>query len=131
MFLYKNLFFFNIYSFNPNHAYWNQRRLFSGNLPGMFIFFVHDISSFCETPLSFLKIHFARFFCAEANLCMNYTLTHNANFYSPIYSSVESSYPVFWLSRKNKPIICETGPEISIPLLVYRGFEFFIWLREC
>ena len=30
-------FFFNIfYSFNPNHAYWNQRRLFSGNLPGMF-----------------------------------------------------------------------------------------------
>ena len=32
-------FFFNIfYSFNPNHAYWNQRRLFSGNLPGMFIF---------------------------------------------------------------------------------------------
>ena len=37
MFLYKNLFFFNIFcSFNPNHAYWNQRRLFSGNLPGMF-----------------------------------------------------------------------------------------------
>ena len=37
MFLYKNLFFLNIfYSFNPNHAYWNQRRLFSGNLPGMF-----------------------------------------------------------------------------------------------
>ena len=30
-------FFFNIFSFNPNHAYWNQRRLFSGNLPGMFI----------------------------------------------------------------------------------------------
>ena len=30
-------FFFNIfYSFNPNHAYWNQRRLSSGNLPGMF-----------------------------------------------------------------------------------------------
>ena len=39
MFLYKNLFFFNIfYSFNPNQAYWNQRRLFSGNLPGMFTF---------------------------------------------------------------------------------------------
>ena len=37
MFLYKNLFFFNIFCyFNPNHAYWNQRRLFSGNLPGMF-----------------------------------------------------------------------------------------------
>ena len=37
MFLYKNLFFFNIfYSFNLNRAYWNQRRLFSGNLPGMF-----------------------------------------------------------------------------------------------
>ena len=36
MFLYKNL-FFNIFCyFNPNHAYWNQRRLFSGNLPGMF-----------------------------------------------------------------------------------------------
>ena len=36
----KNVFvqkkFFNIYSFNPNHAYWNQRRLFSGNLPAMF-----------------------------------------------------------------------------------------------
>ena len=33
----KNLFFFNFfYSFNPNHAYWNQWRLFSGNLPGMF-----------------------------------------------------------------------------------------------
>ena len=27
------------YSFDPNHAYWNQRRLFSGNLPGMFVFF--------------------------------------------------------------------------------------------
>ena len=28
---------FNIfYSFNPNHAYWNQRRLFSGNMLGMF-----------------------------------------------------------------------------------------------
>ena len=41
MFLYKNLFFFNIfYSFNPNHAYWNQGRLFSGNLPGMFNFSV-------------------------------------------------------------------------------------------
>ena len=37
MFLYKNLFFFNIFCyFNPNHAYWNQRRLFSGNLSGMF-----------------------------------------------------------------------------------------------
>ena len=36
MFLYKNLFFNIFYSFNPNHAYWNQRRLFSGNLPGMF-----------------------------------------------------------------------------------------------
>ena len=24
------------YIFNPNHAYWNQWRLFSGNLPGMF-----------------------------------------------------------------------------------------------
>ena len=37
MFLYKNLFFFNVYSFNPNHAYWNQWRLFFGNLPGMII----------------------------------------------------------------------------------------------
>ena len=36
MFLYKNFFFNIFYSFNPNHAYWNQRRLFSGNLPGMF-----------------------------------------------------------------------------------------------
>ena len=34
----KIFFFFNIfYSFNPNHAYWNQRWLFSGNLPGMFL----------------------------------------------------------------------------------------------
>ena len=33
----KSFFFFNIfYSFNPNHAYWNQRRLFSGNLLSMF-----------------------------------------------------------------------------------------------
>ena len=41
MFLYKNLFFFNIfYSFNPNHAYWNQRRLFCGNLRGMFYFYL-------------------------------------------------------------------------------------------
>ena len=33
----KIFFFFNIFCyFNPNHAYWNQRRLFSGNLPGMF-----------------------------------------------------------------------------------------------
>ena len=32
-------FFFNIFCyFNPNYAYWNQRRLFSGNLPGMFVF---------------------------------------------------------------------------------------------
>ena len=35
----QKFFFFNIfYSFNPNHAYWNQRRLFSGNLPGMFAY---------------------------------------------------------------------------------------------
>ena len=49
------IFFFNIFCyFNPNHAYGNQRRLFSGNLPGMFInscesdkkagsFFLHSI----------------------------------------------------------------------------------------
>ena len=38
MFLYENLFFFNIFCyFNPSHAHWNQRRLFSGNLPGMFV----------------------------------------------------------------------------------------------
>ena len=31
------IFFLKIfYSFDPNHAYWNQRRLFSGNLPAMF-----------------------------------------------------------------------------------------------
>ena len=42
MFLYKNLFFFNIFCyFNPNHAYWNQRRLFSGNLPGMLVILDH------------------------------------------------------------------------------------------
>ena len=40
MFSYKKSFFFNIfYSFNPNHVYWNQRRLFSGNLPGIFSIF--------------------------------------------------------------------------------------------
>ena len=32
-------FFFNISSFSPNHADWNQRRLFSSNLPGMFVKF--------------------------------------------------------------------------------------------
>ena len=48
MFLYKNLIFFDIfYSFNPNHAYWNQRRLFSGNLPGMFLIFRRFLF-FCE-----------------------------------------------------------------------------------
>ena len=47
-------FFFNIfYSFNPNHAYWNQRRLFSGILPGMFVY------SFC---LCFLKME-SMIFC--------------------------------------------------------------------
>ena len=29
------------YSFNPNHAYWNQRRLFSGNLRICSVFFKH------------------------------------------------------------------------------------------
>ena len=39
-FFVQKSFFFNIfYSFNPNHAYWNQRQLFSGNLPGMFLYF--------------------------------------------------------------------------------------------
>ena len=38
MFLYKNLFFSISSIFNPNRAYWNQRRLFSGGLPGMFFF---------------------------------------------------------------------------------------------
>ena len=38
MFLYEILFFNVFYSFNPNHAYWNQR-VFSGNLPDMFGFF--------------------------------------------------------------------------------------------
>ena len=41
-------FFFNVfYSFNPNQAYWNQRRLFSGNLSGMFfniIYFLIEIN---------------------------------------------------------------------------------------
>ena len=39
MFLYN--FFFNIF-FNPNHAYWNQRRLFSGKSAG-YIFVIHLI----------------------------------------------------------------------------------------
>ena len=52
MFLHKNLFFFNIFCyFNPNHAYWNQRRLFSGNLPGMFLVF-------CSTQLQEILLQF-------------------------------------------------------------------------
>ena len=46
MFLYKNLFVFNSFcSFNPNHAYWNQRRLFAGNLPGMLRSYDRDCCS--------------------------------------------------------------------------------------
>ena len=58
MFLYKNLFFFNIfYSFNPNHAYRNQWRLFSGSLPGMLII---DIS-LTRAELRFIKMkHFKK-----------------------------------------------------------------------
>ena len=53
MFLYKNLFFFNIfYSFNPSHAYWNQRRLFSGNLPGMFLLYLYSRLLFFARLLS-------------------------------------------------------------------------------
>ena len=37
MFLCKNV--FNIFSINRNHAYWNQRRLFCGSLPVMFVLF--------------------------------------------------------------------------------------------
>ena len=51
MLLYENLFFFNVFCyFNPSHAYWNQRRLFSGNLPGMF--FVRCIHTFHDFELS-------------------------------------------------------------------------------
>ena len=53
MFLYKNFLFNIFYSFNPNHAYWNQRRLFSGNLPGMLSYY-HSVPfsmSSSELPL--------------------------------------------------------------------------------
>ena len=54
MFLYKNLFFDIFYFFNPNYAYWNQRRLFSGNLPGMFLFlFQSQSASSGSTPAIF------------------------------------------------------------------------------
>ena len=33
----QNHFFTSFFSFNPNLGYGNQRRLFSGNLPGMFV----------------------------------------------------------------------------------------------
>ena len=46
MFLYKSFFFNIFYSFNPNHAYWNQRRLFAGNLPGMFEKILWEIEDF-------------------------------------------------------------------------------------
>ena len=55
-------FFFNIYSFDPNHAYWNQRRLFcgrvcfddcrAGNCAQLFL--LHSIRSSLFTFLSFL-----------------------------------------------------------------------------
>ena len=46
-------FFFNIfYSFNPNHAYWNQRRLFSGNLPGMFLISIISQLSWTNDKIS-------------------------------------------------------------------------------
>ena len=67
MFLYKNLFFDILYSFNPNLAYWNQRRLFSGNLPGMFKFISKDRGGLLncsvrvcwpEVMLNFSKFYF-------------------------------------------------------------------------
>ena len=73
MFLYKNLLFFNIfYSFNPNHAYWNQRRLFSGNLPGMFLIAALIFSAgYYSAPIfssNFALYHFAAFstFCGKS-----------------------------------------------------------------
>ena len=56
----KIFFFFNIfYSFNPNHAYWNQRRLFSGNLPGMFVCIINSrrqpLSGYYSGALLFLQ----------------------------------------------------------------------------
>ena len=55
------IFFFNIFCyFNPNHAYWNQRRLFSGNLPGMFIRF-EDV----KYEVSFLITNFVGVSCKE------------------------------------------------------------------
>ena len=64
MFLYKNLFFFNIYSFNPNRAYWNQRRLFSGNLPGMFSISFFKIEKFWEPSITNFElfIYFVHFY---------------------------------------------------------------------
>ena len=64
MFLYKNLFFFNIFCyFNPNHAYWNQWRLFSGNLPGMFGFeFLNQLTEFDDQRAIYVSICCGCFF---------------------------------------------------------------------
>ena len=67
MFLYKNLFFFNIfYSFNPDHAYWNQRRLFSGNLPDMFL---TAVTLFLTFPSLFSQKNDYTFFKTILDLC--------------------------------------------------------------
>ena len=92
MFLYKNSFFFNIYSFNPNHAYWNQRRLFSGNLPGMFEIFT-----------GFLKIVFSIFLCSILGL--NFCLLN------------DNSGPAMFLTSSQKKLFRFTLVHTSLNIL--------------
>ena len=76
MFLYENLFFFNIFCyFNPSHAYWNQRRLISGNLPGMFHFLVvknHFFSCFNPKRSNVNKVITESYFPAMGRVYLDF-----------------------------------------------------------
>ena len=57
MFLYKILFDI-FYSFNPNHAYWNQRRLFSGNLRVCLNIYMENLyKTLSYNRLSFMELN--------------------------------------------------------------------------
>ena len=75
----QKIFFFNIfYSFNPNHAYWNQRRLFSGSLPGMFS---------VSIPM-FVKRVIGGFFPAVCRLCYSIFWSKQYELYYHVLFSV-------------------------------------------
>ena len=81
-------FFFNIFdSFNPNHAYWNQRRLFSGNLPGMF---------FCLKFLVSFSVRFFKFLCFGFQL-ISHSMLHTI---SLCWNYVHRLWLVFSYKRK-------------------------------